>query len=129
MPRSSVQDLKTGDETMSGQNLSVVLVLFFGLMSKCIDCVFDENLTLERMMIEYVSVLCLLYGTFKLLKVWTQLMDEVTKLKEEIQIKSSAKQQVKAEKKAPETREPQPRNDLVRDQAVANCVEVGHKRV
>ena len=52
-------------------------------------------------------------------------MDEVTKLKEEIQIKSSEKQQVKADEKAPDTREPQPRKDLVRDQAVTNCVEVG----
>ena len=94
-------------------------------MSKCVDCVFDENLTLDRMMMEYVSFLCLLYGTFKLLKERKQLMDEVTKLKEEIQIKSSEKQQVKADEKAPDTREPQPRKDLVRDQAVTNCVEVG----
>ena len=110
---------------MSGQNLSVVLVLFVGLMSICVDCVFDENLTLDRMMMEYVSFICLLYGTFKLLKERKQLMDEVTKLKEEIQIKSSEKQQVKADEKAPDTREPQPRKDLVRDQAVTNCVEVG----
>ncbi len=52
-------------------------------------------------------------------------MDEVTKLKEEIQIKSSEKPQVKAEEKAPDATEPQPRKDLVRDQAVTNCVEVG----
>ena len=52
-------------------------------------------------------------------------MDEVTKLKEEIQIKSSEKPQVKAKEKAPDTTEPQPRKDLVRDQAVTNCVEVG----
>ena len=76
-------------------------------------------------MIDYVFVLCLLYGTFKLLKERKQLMDEVTKLKEEIQIKSSEKPQVKAEEKAPDTTEPQPRKDLVRDQAVTNCVEVG----
>ena len=63
---------------MSGQNLSVVLILFFGLMSRCVACVFDENLTLDRMMMEYVSFLCLLYGTFKLLKERKQLMDEVT---------------------------------------------------
>ena len=52
-------------------------------------------------------------------------MDEVTKLKEGVQIKSSEKQHVKADKKAPDTTEPQPRKDLVRDQAVTNCVEVG----
>ena len=125
MPRSSAQTSKTGDDTKSGQDLSVALVLFVGLISKCVHWVFDENLTLERMMIDYVFVLCLLYGTFKLLKERKQLMDEVTKLKEEIQIKSSEKQQVKAEEKAPGTTEPQPRKDLVRDQAVTNCVEVG----
>ena len=59
-------------------------------MSKCVDCVFDENLTLDQMMMGYVSFLCLLYGTFKLFKEQKQLMDEVTKWKEEIQIKSSA---------------------------------------
>jgi len=125
MPRSSAQTSKTGDDTKSGQDLSVALVLFVGLISKCVHWVFDENLTLERMMIDYVFVLCLLYGTFKLLKERKQLMDEVTKLKEEIQIKSSEKPQVKAEEKAPDTTEPQPRKDLVRDQAVTNCVEVG----
>ena len=52
-PRSSVPASKTGDNTMSGQNLSVVLVLFFGLMSKCVDCFFDENFTLDRMMMKY----------------------------------------------------------------------------
>ena len=52
-------------------------------------------------------------------------MDEVTKLKEEIQIKSSEQPQVKEEEKAPDTTESQPREDLVRDQAVTNCVEVG----
>ena len=125
MPRSSAQTSKTGDDTKSGQDLSVALVLFVGLISKCVHWVFDEYLSLERMMIDYVFLLCLLYGTFKLLKERKQLMDEVTKLKEEIQIKSSEKPQVKAEEKAPDTTEPQPRKDLVRDQAVTNCVEVG----
>ena len=83
MPRSSAQTSKTGDDTKSGQDLSVALVLFVGLISKCVHWVFDENLTLERMMIDYVRFLCLLYGTFKLLKERKQLMDEVTKLTEE----------------------------------------------
>ena len=52
-------------------------------------------------------------------------MDEVTKLKEEIQIKSPEKPQVKAEEKAPDTSVPQPKKDLVRGQAVTHCVEVG----
>ena len=70
------------------------------------------------MIIEYVSVQSLRYGTFKLLKKWKQSMDEVTKLKEETQIKSSKKKQVKVNETAPDTREPPPRKDLVRDQAV-----------
>ena len=79
------------------------------------------------MMTDYVFVLCLLYGTFKFSKE-RQLMDEVTRLKEEIQIKSSEKPQGKAEEKAPDTREYQPRKPrkgLVRDPAVTNCVEFG----
>ena len=36
------------------------------------------------MMIEFVFVLCLLYGTFKLLKEQKELLDAVAKLKEEI---------------------------------------------
>ena len=68
MPCSSAQASKTGDDTKSGQDPSVALVLFFGLILKCVQCGFDENLTPDRMMIDYVFVLCLLYGTFKLSK-------------------------------------------------------------
>ena len=68
MPRSSAQTSKTGDDTKSGQDLSVALVLFVGLISKCVHWVFDENLTLEQTMIDYVFVLFLFYGTVKLLK-------------------------------------------------------------
>ena len=32
---------------------------------------------------------------------------------------------MKADERAPDTREPQPRKDLVTDQAVTNCMEVG----
>ena len=106
-PRSSAKTSKTGDDTKSGQDLSVALVLFVGLISKCVHWVFDENLTLERMMMDYVFVLCLLYGTFKLLIEQKQLMDEVTKLKEEIQIKSSEKplvEAIQANEKAPDTK-------------------------
>ena len=77
------------------------------ILRKCVHCGFDENLTLDRMMIDCVFVLCLLYGTFKLLIEQKQLMDEVTKLKEEIQIKSSEKQQVKAQEQSSDTRKPQ----------------------
>ncbi len=48
------------------------------------------------------------------------MMYEVTKLKEEIQIKPFEKPQVKADEKAPDTSESQPRKDLVRDHAVTN---------
>ena len=56
------------------------------------------------------------------------LLDEIDKLKEEIQIKSSEKPQVKAVEKAQDTKEPEPRKDQVKDQAATiNCVEVGQK--
>ena len=38
----------------------------------------------------------------------------------------AAGETVKADERAPDTREPQPRKDLVTDQAVTNCMEVGH---
>jgi hypothetical protein len=53
------------------------LLLWFYSSAKCVHWVFDVNLTQERMMIDHVFVMCLLYGTFKLLIERKQLMDEV----------------------------------------------------
>jgi hypothetical protein len=41
----------------------------------------------------------------------SQLLDEIKKLKEEIQVKSSEKPQVKADEKAQDIKEPKPRKD------------------
>ena len=58
----------------------------------------------------------------------SQLLDEIKKLKEEIQIKSSEKPQVKAVEEVQDLKEPKPRKDHVKDQAVTiNCLEVGEK--
>ncbi len=61
----------------------------------------------------------------------SRLLDEINKLKEEIQIKSSEKPQVKIVKsveKAQDTTEPKPRKDEVKDQELKiNCLEVGQK--
>ena len=60
-PNSSAQASKTGDVTKSGQDMSVVLVLFSGSISTCVHQVFDELLIQDQMMIDLsfsVSSLC-----------------------------------------------------------------------
>ena len=63
-PCSSVQASKTGDDTMSDQ---IYLLFWFFSSAWCQNVsivIFNENLTLDQMMIVYVFVLCLEHSNF-----------------------------------------------------------------
>jgi hypothetical protein len=134
MPRSSVQASKTGDDTKSSQIPSkddlvreatvrvicvaaaVGIYLYLGCHTKYFNTVPQYLFIWACFTLGQVSVQNLMDQS--------QLLDEIKKLKEEIQIKSSEKPQVKADEKAQDIKEPKPRKDRVKDQAVTiNCLE------
>ena len=58
----------------------------------------------------------------------SRLLDETNKLKEEIQIETSERQQVRAVENAQDTKELKPRKDQMKDQAFTiTCFEVSEK--
>ena len=132
MPRSSVQASKTGDDTKSsqipskdnlvGEAMSVLFLIASVLYASSAHGCYTKYPTVSLFFV-WVGFACV---SFRNLTDQSQLLDEIKKLKEEIQIKSSA--QVKAVDEVQDTKEPKPRKDHVKDQAVTiNCLEVGKK--
>ena len=132
MPRSSVQASKTGDDTKSsqipskdnlvGEAMSVLFLIASVLYASSAHGCYTKYPTVSLFFV-WVGFACV---SFRNLTDQSQLLDEIKKLKEEIQIKSSA--QVKAVDEVQDTKEPKPRKDHVKDQAVTiNCLEVGEK--
>ena len=134
MPRSSVQASKTGDDTKSsqipskdnlvGEAMSVLFLIASVLYASSAHGCYTKYPTVSLFFV-WVGFACVSFRNFI---DQSSLLDEIEKLKEEIQIKSSETPQVKAVGKVQDTKEPKPRKDQVKDQAVTiNCLEVGKK--
>lgn len=136
LPRNASQASKTGDDTKIGQqniipsmddlacDLGLKLMLFSLFMA--LYCFNKENIHYLHMC--FVGVCCLyMYYGFQSFQVQSKLVDEISRLKEELQNKSSERPRLEGEQKAQDTKEPEPRKDLMKDQAVTNCVEVGRR--